>query len=85
MGFRIRERKLDSLFDPPRETFESRLDITGFASSIRHTLQPMASLNSTPPGVNVYGYLHAASGVGQHTRLLIRALESAKVPFGAQA
>ena len=36
-------------------------------------------------GANVFGYLYAASGVGQHTRLLISSLRAAGLPFSAQA
>jgi|CXWL01.1.fsa_nt_gi glycosyltransferase involved in cell wall biosynthesis len=36
---------------------------------------------SAPLGVNVFGYLYAESGVGEHTRLLVAALAAAGVPY----
>ena len=32
-------------------------------------------------GVNVYGYVYAESGVGEHTRLLIASLKAAGIPY----
>lgn len=32
-------------------------------------------------GVNVYGYVYAESGVGEHTRLLIASLKAAEIPY----
>jgi glycosyltransferase involved in cell wall biosynthesis len=32
-------------------------------------------------GVNVYGYVYAESGVGEHTRLLIASLDTAGIPY----
>lgn len=33
------------------------------------------------PGVNVFGYVNAESGVGEHTRLLVRTLQHAEIPY----
>lgn len=38
-------------------------------------------MSSVPFGVNVFGYVYAESGVGEHTRLLIAALRAAGVPY----
>jgi glycosyltransferase involved in cell wall biosynthesis len=42
------------------------------------TTVPVADLR---PGVNIYGYVFAESGVGEHTRLLVAAVKEAGIPF----
>jgi glycosyltransferase involved in cell wall biosynthesis len=35
-------------------------------------------------GVNIFGYVRAESGVGEHTRLLVRAVREAGIPYSVQ-